>query len=769
MQLIHEMNSIRIRSFIFYFLFISNITIAQPYFQWSDSIQVKISGNLIANPWAGGLNFIQASNIDLNLDGIKDLVMFDRSGNKIRTFINLGTVDSVNYKYDPQYESKFPYLHDWVLLADYNCDDKEDIFSYSDIGTGCKVYRNTSSLATGLQFTLLTPLLSTTYSPPAGPRTYIYISPVDIPALCDIDNDGDLDLVTFGHSSTYIEYHQNQSMQLYGTCDSLAFQIKNKCWGYASEDALSNTYYLHDTCLGNISSPGISTDNSEEKTSAGHSGGSEVCIDLNADGDKEFIVGDVSYNNLTMLTNGGDSISSTFSAIDINFPSNNASTSAVNLTTFPAAYYVDVNNDGIKDLVVSPNAPNYSENFNSVVYYENTGANNFPVFVYKQSNLLQDNMIDLGEGAYPVFFDYDNDGLLDLFVGNYGYFGASGFKSEIAQFKNIGTSTHPKFDLITRDYENLSVTLAGISNMVPAFGDMDGDGDADMIIGDYTGNMQYFENTASAGAPANFVLTVANLKNSSGRVIDVGDFAAPQIVDVDNDGKNDLVIGARSGRLAYYHHSGSPTAAVPVLDSITHYFGNVKVNRPGYILGYSYPLLFKQAGVSKLLMGAESGFLQLYDSIDGNLSGTFKRVDTTYLGIFQGTRTAPTAADLNNDGLMDLMVGNYEGGLSFYKGTSSFTGINNNDNFIRFNFDLFPNPSTNNFTIKITNEENKIYLLEIYNMMGQQISKEKIINNTVVVDSQSMKPGIYICKVSEINSLGIKQTGALMKKVVVQH
>ncbi|MGZ4048968.1 MAG: FG-GAP-like repeat-containing protein [Bacteroidia bacterium] len=759
------MNFIRAKLVVIYFFVFISTTFAQPYFQWDDSIQVKISGAFITNPWAGGLNFIQASNIDLNLDGIKDLVMFDRTGNKMRTFINKGTVDSVNYKYDPQYENKFPYLHDWALLTDYNCDGKEDIFSYSDIGTGCKVYKNTSSIATGLQFTLVDSLLTTIYNPPGGPRANLYISPVDIPALCDIDNDGDLDLVTFAHSSTYIEYHQNQSMELHGNCDSLLFQVKNKCWGYVSENPLSNTYYLNDTCVGNVSSPGITTENDDYK-SMSHTGGTEVCIDLNGDGDKEFIVGDITYNNLSMLTNSGDSVSSSFSAIDINFPANNASTIPVNLTTFPAAYYVDVNNDGIKDLVVSPNAPNYSENFNSVVYYKNTGANNFPVFEYKQSNLFQDNMIDVGEGAYPVFFDYDNDGLKDLFVADYGYFGASAFKSKTALFKNTGTITNPKFDLITRDYDSLS-TL-GILNMVPAFGDMDGDGDADMVIGCYNGDLQYFENTAAAGAPANFVLASANLKNSNGRTIDVGDFAAPQIVDVDNDGKNDLVIGSQNGKLAYYHHTGSATAAIPVLDSVTHYFGNVKVNRPGYFYGYSYPFLFKQGAVSKLLVGAESGFIQLYDSIDGNLSGAFSRVDTAYLGIFQGTRTAPAGADINNDGLMDLMVGNYEGGVSFYKGTSSYTSINSNENFIRFNFDLFPNPASNNFTVKINNSENKMYLFELFNVMGQLIREEKTADNLLTIDAQSLKQGVYICKVSEINNLGNKMSGALTKRIIIQ-
>lgn len=759
------MKLIRFTFFYFsVFVFYTSLS-AQPYFQFYDSIPVKISGSYISNPWAGGLNFVQVSNIDLDIDGKKDVVTFDRSGNKLRTFINNGTVGAVNLTYNPQYESKFPYLHDWVLLVDYNCDGKEDIFAFSDVGVGIKIYKNISSVSTGLQFVLVEDLLQAKYNPPAATLSNLYITPVDIPAFCDIDNDSDIDIVTFANSSTYIEYHQNQSMELYGTCDSLIFEMANKCWGYAAESAMSNAFTLDDTCIANVSSPELTEENSDLRSPL-HSGGSELCLDLDGDGDKEIVVGDLSFNNLTMLTNGGTPTAGHFTAIDLNFPANNASTSAANLTIFPAAYYVDMDYDGIKDLIVSPNAPNYSENTNSVVYYKNQGANNFPDFEFVKNNLLQDNMIEVGEGAYPAFFDYDNDGLKDLFVGNYGYFGAS-FQPKIAQFKNIGTATNPEFDLINLDYANLSTTLTGVLNMIPAFGDLDADTDADMIIGGFDGKLHYFENTAPIGSTANFVLTEANLKNSNNRIIDVGDCASPQIVDVDGDGKNDLIVGGRNGKIAYYDNIGSGTTPILAMDSISHFWGGVKVNRPTYFIGFSYPFLFKQGGVSKLMTGAESGYLQIYDSIDGNLGGTFTKTDTTYLDIFQGTRTAPNGADINNDGLMDLVVGNYSGGLSFYKGTSSFVSIT--ENVIDFNAELFPNPTNNSFTIRILSEENKKFILEMYNLMGQLISSEKIENNIISVDTQNISQGMYICKVSEIDANGKKQSGTLNKRLVVQH
>jgi hypothetical protein len=746
---------------------------AQPFFKWDDSIGVKVNGSYIANPWAGGLNFVQVSDIDMNMDGIKDLFVFDRTGNKIRTYINKGTANAVNYKYDPQYETKFPYLHDWALLKDYNCDGKEDIFT--SVSGGFAIYKNTSNAINGLQFTLVTPLQYSEYNPGTPPPynniINLYVSSVDIPAIVDVDNDGDLDIITFGIFGTYMEYHQNQSMELFGTCDSLKFKMRNRCWGYATEDAYSNIFTLHDTCYQNVPNPELPTDNTDDaqRSVDRHSGSCTLCLDLDGDGDKDIVVGGVSYDNLTMVSNGGTIHNARMNAVDVAFPSNNSSTTAVELTVFPCAYYVDVNNDNVKDLIVSPNAPNVSENFNSMVYYKNTGTNSAPVFQFQQSNLLQDNMIEVGEGAYPVLFDYDNDGLKDLFIGNYGYFTTGVYRTAIAQFKNIGTATFPKFELITRDYDSLS-TL-GIKNMIPAFGDLDGDGDADMMIGDYYGRLYYFENTATAGTTANFVLSIPTFKNANHRIIDVGDFAAPQIIDIDNDGKNDLIIGGRNGKIAYYHHIGSATSSTPLMDSVTHFFGNVNVCQHGYPIGYSYPFCFKQNGVTKLLIGADDGYLHMYDNIDGNLSGNFSLVDSTYEHIFQGTHTSPTGADIDNDGYMDLIVGNYEGGVSYYKGgPTDVASVDNIDNSIHWGFNLFPNPANNSITVKVNNDNgNSSYTVDLYTVLGQLVVSQKIINNSITLNTQNLSQGIYICKVSETNASRTITTGDLIKRLIIQH
>jgi len=47
---------------------------------------INANNDTLKNPWGGGLNQPQLSSIDLNADGKKDLVVFDRSGSSILTY-----------------------------------------------------------------------------------------------------------------------------------------------------------------------------------------------------------------------------------------------------------------------------------------------------------------------------------------------------------------------------------------------------------------------------------------------------------------------------------------------------------------------------------------------------------------------------------------------------------------------------------------------------------------------------------------------------------
>lgn len=714
------------------FFFLASIAFSQQSFVRVDTLPVRLtssSQNLI-NAWAGGLNACQFSAIDLNMDGVKDLVVFDRSGNRIKTFINAGITDSVRYIHAPQFESKFPVIKDWIKLIDYNCDGKEDIFTY---GLGAMmIYKNISTVASGVQFELVTDYLTSLY--PNNPPVYIniYSSAVDFPALADVDADGDIDILTFTNLGTFVEYHRNISQELFGHCDSLKFQLEDDCWGKFSENFANNSVQLNISCKGSMAPPDANSVNNPM-----HAGSTMLAFDPNKDGLIDLMLGDISFTNLNVLYNGGTLANAHITSQDSTFPNYNL---PVNMLIFPVASYLDLNNDSKKDLLVSPFAPNVSENFNSVWYYKNTAVGIQDTFSFQKDNFLQDQMIDVGEGAYPVLFDYDGDGDDDLIVANYGYYTTGGnFNSRLALFRNYGTNVLPKYELITRDYANLSIY--NLKAMYPTFGDLDGDGDRDMIIGDLDGRLHYFENLGGASNLANFVLAQPNYFG-----IDVGQFATPQLFDVNNDGKLDLVIGERNGTFNYAPNLGTTSSAQ--FTTLVEFFGNVSVTAPNFTIGYSTPFMFRKNNVTYMLSGSESGRVFLFTNIDNNLSGTFSTFSSDYNFLREGIRTALFCKDINNDGFDEMWIGNYAGGVSFYSGIA-FTGMDTTESVFS-DLKIFPNPAHEFITIQIpASHENGI--LDVYDISGrnlitQQLAQQNLSHSLSVRDLQK---GVYFIVISK--------------------
>lgn len=719
-------------------------------FTREDAIVVlKTNGDTLKNPWAGGFNSVQFSEIDLNLDGIKDLFVFDKTGNRISTFINTGLANQVTYKHDPSFIQYFPEgLHDWVLLRDYNCDGKMDIFTYST--GGMAAYKNTST--TQLNFTLDTSLVYSDYYPDTTPGyVNLYISSTDIPAIDDIDGDGDLDVLTFSILGSYVEYHKNLSVERYGTCDSLDFQLSNKCWGFFRENLSGNSVMLYDTCGWNIANP--------QKINGGnkHAGSTLLTLDLDANNSKELVLGDVSFNNFTMLTNGDTTSNLTASSMisqDSLFPQNNLNTIATDINIFPAGYYLDVNNDNVKDLIAATNCYNGCKNNNNVWYYKNDNVNNNPDFNFTTDAFLQEGMIEIGEGAHPVFFDYNADGLMDIIIGSYGNFNPSGslmYESELWLYENIGTTTNPAYQLVNTDYAGISTMNLDIAGsrptlgLAPTFGDLDGDNDLDMMLGDYNGFVHYFTNTAGAGNPAVFSLAVPEYLG-----IDVGQDATPLLYDINGDNLLDLIIGKKMGTFSYYRNVG--TTSVPNFSLTTDSLGKVTTKRYYDFNGNSNPVIVDSSGTTFLYSGAQNGYIYKFGNIDGNLNGTFS-IDSSYLNIWEGVNSYISTAEVNNDGKLDLLIGNYSGGVAFYKGDTSISASIKETNVVAA-FSIFPNPTKGIINIDLRENILDHATVKIIDLLGKTIYSQKVKSKKVTLNLNSYAKGIYLIKFS--NELGSK-------------
>lgn len=706
--------------FILAIVFILGQVHSQSHYKYFDSVPVFKNGDTLQMPFAGGLNNPQFSAIDLNRDGKQDILVFDRSLQLFKTFINRGGFNEIKYGYDPSFIKQFPVdIHDFAFLRDYNCDGEFDLFSQSS--GGIRLHRNDYALNNDLSFTQVTPnYIVSDYGFPFLVNIWNAVS--DIPGIEDVDLDGDLDILTFPLSSNSLEYHENRSADI-NDCDSLDYMYDTQCWGHFYENSLDNGVVLNYYC-------GVQN---KEVDNGAHSGSTILPLDLDKDLDKEALIGDISYNNLVAVYNGGTLDSAHMVSYDSLFPSYDTPVDIV----FPAAFYLDVDNDNVKDLVVTSNAPGISNNYESVWFYKNNGQTDSLVLHLEQVNLLQNQMIEVGEGAYPTFFDYNADGLKDLVIGNYGYYAQGGvYTSKLSLYQNIGTQNDPVFSFVTDDYASLSSLNA--QGLCPTFGDLDGDGDADLILGDYTGKLYYFVNLAGQGNPPNYTLQSSNYAG-----IDIGDHATPQLYDVNNDQKLDLLIGETSGTINYFENTGSTSAPQFTSSPTNGNLGQIDVS-PLCCTGYSVPYMSKDSlGNRVLFVASEYGEISYYENIDGNLNGVFVKTDSIFE--VQG-RISVTGANILGEAEEELMVGSYLGGVTLLKSSEDLY-VKSTENSVQNEFKVYPNPTQNFLIIEgLASYPVNFFLTDL---TGRIIQKGVLNKKHHVLDTKMLVSGVYIVEVSD--------------------
>ncbi|MCB9169927.1 MAG: T9SS type A sorting domain-containing protein [Flavobacteriales bacterium] len=727
---------------------------AQFLLHLDQSIPVTRNGSQLHLAWSGGLNFCQFSPIDLDGDGDQDIFVFDRSGDEVLALINDGGPGQIDYHYDPELSGTAPFndLQEWALLRDYNCDGKADIFTYT-IG-GFAVWKNISG-QNDLEFQLVDTLVRSNYVPQDA---NLYVTQVDLPGIADIDGDGDLDILTFSIFGSYEEYHKNLSMELYGTCDSLEFEVRNRCWGSFYENLNNNSVTLNAPCQFNVPDPempvaierltaetraaGGRPDHdgaSDTEGSRAHTGSTTMVLDLDGNGVMDIVLGDVSYNTLVALYNGGTVDNSFITDQDTVFPVYDV---PAEMPIFPGAFYLDVDNDGLRDMLVSPDGTSLAQNHQSVWFYKNIGADDAPVFQYQMPDLFQRDMIDVGEGAYPVLFDHNGDGLMDLVIANYGYYEQGGdYPSQFALLENVGTATQPAFELVDEDWQDMSGS--GIGNgMYPTFGDLDGDGDKDMLVGSQAGFLYYYENIAT-GPVAAFQLSTLTVPNDQGQAIDVGLFATPQLFDMDGDGLLDLVIGERNGNLNYYRNAGTATDASWHFE--TDSLGHVNVTEWWSVTGYSVPFMYLNSdGERELLVGSESGWVHHYKNIDGNLTGTFTQLDSAFQGIKEGRNSSIALYDIDSDGHLDAFTGNYRGGIGFWHNDIA-ASIPGQDGREAGAF-VSPNPTDGRMTIVVRGTVGPKDGYRIFDVTGALVAQGRLTGDRTMVDLSELGQGVYIVR-----------------------
>lgn len=709
----------------------SNIVLTQLNYIYYPNVLALNNGDTLTLPWAGGLNTPEFSEIDFDGDGKKDLFVFDKSQETVKTFINEGSVGQVAYVYDPTYEKYFLDLRieNFGLLRDFDCDGYEDLFA--GISGNIRVYKNMFTEENEHIFDVYLPLLKSQYP---SIYTNLYNNNTDVPGIVDFDGDGDLDILSFDSNKNQPTLHNNLSVENYGMCDTLVFEAKTRCWGHFLEDANNNDIYLDQDC-GELK---VSELDESEDDSGLHEGSTMTPVDLDFDGDKDLLLGDISFQNLVALYSDETQGEAIITSYDLDYPSYNTSVQQL----FPVAFYLDVDNDNVKDIITASNSSSNYHNTNSAWFYKNNGITDSVVLNLQTTAFLQEEMIDVGERAVPAFFDYNVDGLMDLVIGTDGYDNGNSVVSKLLLLENIGTAQQPAFEIVNTNFAN--VASQSFTGVYPTFGDLDNDNDDDMIIGTSNGRIHFFENIAASGEEAVFDTPVFEYMS-----IDVGDGAVPQLFDVNDDDVLDLLIGDRNGNINYYQNTGTSSSAMFDNTPTDETFGNVDTKPGTCCSGNSTPYMVNSENGKILYVGSDQGFIWSYGNIEDNLGsdGVFTVTDSIQL---RG-KNAVIVGSLFNEGNDALIIGDGLGGVTIFQKddlTNNGTSIFENP----LDLKIYPNPF--NYTINIAGQLEYKALLQVTDVYGKRLQEQDLMPGIVNLElnTSSLASGIYYIEIKASNN-----------------
>ncbi|GHB58136.1 FG-GAP-like repeat-containing protein [Persicitalea jodogahamensis] len=224
-------------------------------------------------------------------------------------------------------------------------------------------------------------------------------------------------------------------------------------------------------------------------------------------------------------------------------------TTVLDVGTYAAPTVRDINGNGLLDLLVGNDQ-------GRVARYEQTTSNG-PAFALV-GNLTTDGSttLDVGNFSTPTVTDLDNDGLLDLLVGTH--------IGNVRRYEQTTTNgvVFAGGDFLTTDGSTALLVGPGEGDgeANPEVEDLDGDGLLDLLVGEKLGRVEHFEQTTVNGT---VFARIGYLTTNGSSILDVRQFSAPRITDVDGNGVFDLLAGGYNGNVQRFE-----LAYLPVLTSI---------------------------------------------------------------------------------------------------------------------------------------------------------------------------------------------------------
>ena len=293
------------------------------------------------------------------------------------------------------------------------------------------------------------------------------------------------------------------------------------------------------------------------------------------------------------------------------------------------------------------------------------------------------------------YVDYDGDGLMDVVIGlgdwsDYGWDDAYNvwgnwtngpLHGYVYVALNVGSKEAP-------EYATPEKVLAGgrpvdvFGAPSPNFADFDGDGDLDLICGEFLDGFTYFQNMGTRTAPEYAAAVPLTYQGVPLRM----DLQMLQVLalDWDGDGDVDLIVGQEDGRVAWLEHTGGVEDGMPQFLPPRFFQQEAEYLKVG-ALSTPFAYDWDNDGDLDLIVGDTAGYISFVENLDGGdppawaapvylkADGEVIRIQAGPNGSIQGPAEAKwgytvlNVADWNHNGLPDIVINSIWGEVLWYE------------------------------------------------------------------------------------------------------
>lgn len=739
--------------FVCYWQFTNAQTVNLRDYKLFDSTLVIENSDTLRFPWSGGFLSPIISDIDLNGDGKQDLIIHDKGSFHHTTLLQ--TRGTNNFQLSRKYISNIPSTPYFSLFVDFNQDGLADQFLNQD-----GYFRINRNISAGNDSLVFEPVIfndpnNASHKGLNGSFLYnnsyntFYSGATEIPAIGDMDNDGDIDVGVLVSGIGSIYFYENIGANLSGTTDSIEFALSEFCWGGVTDNRIG-FYFDLGSCKG-----------AYVRGAARHGGSNLTLTDLDCNGLPDLLVGFPQEQKVIGLYNNGTANSAKITKQDTSFP---IETQTIIANSNPAVSAIDFNGDTIDDFLISTLDNLNGANHKQIQYYESKKDTGCKLLRYPKKDFLTNNHIDIGEQSRFIFIDINGDSLDDILGSSLQLHNGDSAWSSIFYWKNVGTKHTPVFKLISDNFLPLPFANNKDINVFPV--DFDGNETMDLVLANEDGRLSWYKNTASPGDSCRFNYTSSTLDSLKIE-------SHPRIVffDFNGDSLLDLLAGSYTSELNYYQNIG--TRQIPQFSkTITKQkFGGIAI-KDQFGNGYLQPAIIStdSLGVHSdtshdktyLYLGSAGGWL--YQFVKSSGSGSiddFQLVDSMFL--FNRNIT-PFIKDINGDAKPDFIFGMITGGASLLLKDLGFTvpkpkkpieepeivdtTLVNSTTILSANWELFPNPTQGSVTIKSIGPAGRIQLL-IRSINGQIVHEHVAENAPTQLDVSHLPNGVYLMEIGK--------------------